>query len=270
MRAYVDGVKQLNSEPVSTAPGVNTIASRNVIELGDPAGSVSVGGTEVVLLAPINGQWAQWAMASGQTWTDAVIRDTLFEKGALPEVSISSGTESAMQASLTGEDNTSGLNRPLDIRINTVTGDGALSLTLDNRTFNSLSSVHIQYMGTGTLTVTNTNGSNASIGSTPNGGTIIFVTEVTVTVTCRDAATGASIEGAFVYLKDSSSVIVLSGLTNIGGVYTGTYGYITNSVISADSKVRKGTSSPVYKSSPIVGTLRNTGLNTTVLMVRDE
>ena len=55
-------------------------------------------------------------------------------------------------------------------------------LILDNITFDALCSIHIQYMGTDTLNVRNTNGSNASIGSTPNGGTINFINPATLTI----------------------------------------------------------------------------------------
>ena len=58
-----------------------------------------------------------------------------------------------------------------------------LTLTFDNVVMDPLASIHVQWMSaTGTLTVVNTNGSNLSIGSAPNGGTIVFVTPATLTV----------------------------------------------------------------------------------------
>ena len=52
----------------------------------------------------------------------------------------------------------------------------------DNVTHDPLASVHIQWMGTGTLTYVNTNGSDASIFSTPNGGTVTIVNPAVLTV----------------------------------------------------------------------------------------
>jgi len=270
-RAYLDGVEQLNAEPTNRQPGATTLTARSVGEFGAPAGTVAVGGTAVILIAPINGQYSQWAFFDGASavLTDTEVREELFEKGALPDNTISSGTESAMQTSIDAEADTAGTNVPLDIRIEAVTGDGDLALTLDNRTFDALSSIHIQYMGTGTLTIINTNGADASIGSTPNGGTIIFSTEVTVSVTCKDATTGLPIENARVQLLDSGDNTILGNLTNASGVLSGTYNYVTDDVISSSSRVRMG-GTPFYKSSLLSGTITINGLDITVLMVGDS
>ena len=85
--------------------------------------------------------------------------------------------------------------------LHTVTGDGNLTLNADNITHNQYASIHVQYMGTGTLTWNNTNGSDASIGSTPNGGTITFVESVPVKVTVLDASDFSEIAGARVLLE---------------------------------------------------------------------
>ena len=63
-----------------------------------------------------------------------------------------------------------------------VTGDGIINLTADNITFSPLASIHVQYTGTGILNWTNTNGANASIGSTTAGGTINFINPATLTI----------------------------------------------------------------------------------------
>ena len=65
LRAYLDGVLQLNAEPTNRTPGLANLTAKTTAEFGDPAGTVSVGGSEVVLLAPINGSWAQWATWDG-------------------------------------------------------------------------------------------------------------------------------------------------------------------------------------------------------------
>ena len=92
-------------------------------------------------------------------------------------------------------------NQPLNIRVEPVNGDIDFTLTADNITHDPLASIHVQYTGTATLTYINSNGSNASIGSTPNGGTINFVTPATLTVApliagteCRVYQSGTSTE----------------------------------------------------------------------------
>lgn len=269
-RYYVDGVEQTLAEPTNRQPDTADLNSRGVGEFGDPAGTVGVGGDVVVLNAPVNGQYAQWAIWDGAdaVLTDIEVREELFEKGALPEVTISSGTEVVMQTSLDAEADTVGIDSPLDIRINQVTGDGDLTLSLDNRIFNPLSSIHIQYMGTGTLTIRNTNGSNASIGSTPNGGTIEFVTPVNVQVTCRDAADNSVIEDARVYVVDGSQNVIVNGLTNVSGVVSATYDY--SSDLAVTGVTRKGSASPYYKQGVIGATITENGLNITILMIKDE
>jgi len=173
LRAYLDGVEQLNAEPVNRQPDQATLTARSVGEFGDPAGTVAVGGTAVILLAPINGYYAQWAAWGGSVLTEADVREELFEKGALTDLTITN------QAGLDAIADTLRPDAPCCIR---VTGDGTINLSADNVTFDPLASIHVQYTGTGTLNWTNTNGSNASIGSTTNGGTLNFINPATLTI----------------------------------------------------------------------------------------
>ena len=69
--------------------------------------------------------------------------------------------------------------------------------------------------------------------------TIVFATEVTITITCKDAVTGAVIENARVYVLDNAENVVLNDLTNVSGILSGTYNYVTNDVISTKSRARK-------------------------------
>jgi hypothetical protein len=174
-RAYLDGVKQLNAAPIDRQPNATSIPARTVGEFGDPVGNVAVGGTQVILLAPINGQYNQWAIFDGAdaVLTDAQIREELFEKGALPDVTITN------QAGLDAFANLVRPNVPCCIR---VTGNGTINLSADNITFDSLASIHVQYTGTGTVNWTNINGSDASIGSVTEGGTINFINPATLTI----------------------------------------------------------------------------------------
>jgi hypothetical protein len=174
-RAYLDGIKQLGAEPSNRQPDSATLLSRTAGEFGDPAGTVSVGGTEVILLAPINGQYNQWTLwdAADAVLTDTEIRQELFEKGALPDVTITD------QSGLDALADTVRGDAPLCIRVDVA---GSISLTADNVKFDPLASIHVQYNGSGTLTWTNTNGANASIGSTPGSGGIVFANPSTLNI----------------------------------------------------------------------------------------
>ena len=134
--------------------------------------------------------------------TDTEIREVMFEKGAPPDVTITN------QAGLDALADTVRGNAPLCIRVD---AGGPLSLTADNVTFDPLASIHVQWMGTGTLNWTNSNGSNASIGSTPNGGTLNFINPATLTV-------NGLIDGAEVRIYDNEVANIGNNDTELAGV----------------------------------------------------
>ena len=273
-RCYLDGVKQLGAEPADREPDAPNFPSRSAgTTFGIPASNGNfVGGDSVGILSPINGQYNEWALFDGANavLTDTEIREELFEKGALADVTITSGTQAAMQTQLDTLADSVRADAPLCIRVEALSGGGDFTLTADNITFSPLASIHVQYTGTDTLTWINSNGSDASISSTPNGGTLTFVQGVPVTITCRDAITQAPVTGARVFLEDASNNILLNEETDTNGVVTISYSFTSNTALGARSKVRKGTTSPFYKTSPISGTIRASGLSVTVLLVSDE
>ena len=181
-RFYVDGVEQVLAEPANRQPGAATLTARGVGEWGDPSGGSGVGGDSVLLNGAVNGHLQHWAMWNGASLTDTQVRQELFEKGALPDVTIASDTQGNMQTALNALTGTTRPDAPLCIRIEAVSGGGDFALDLDNVTFDERASIHIQYMGADTLTVTNINGSDAAIASTPNGGTLDIVNPATLTV----------------------------------------------------------------------------------------
>lgn len=276
VRAFLDGVEQLNASPLDREPDAATLTARSVPEFGDPAGTVAVGGTAVILIAPINGKWNHWATWDGAdaVLTDTEVRETLFERGALADVTISSGTESAMQTALDVYADTLRGDAPCCIEIEAVSGGGDFELTLDNITFNDLASIHIRYNGTAnTLTLINTNGANCSITSAPFGGSITLLTEVDVTITVKDLVTTSVIVGARVYIEAdsggdlSAGTEILNTTTNASGIATTTFNYGSSQPIVG--VVRKG-SSTYYRQGEIVGSIESTGLDQLVLMIQDE
>jgi len=204
LRAYLDGVEQLNAAPTDRQPDAATLTARSNGEFGDPAGTVAVGGTVVELLAPINGYYAQWAAWDETTLTETEVREELFEKGALTDLTITD------QAGLDAIADSVRDDAPCCIR---VTGSGTIDLTADNVTFNPLASIHVQYTGTGTLNWTNTNGSNASIGSTTAGGTLNFINPATLTI-------NGLIDGAEVRIYDNETLGDKDYDTELDGIET--------------------------------------------------
>lgn len=188
---YIDGVKQGLTEPASGALGLATIQSRTNGVWGDPSGGTEVGNETVILNGPVNCQYQYWAgfTAAPAQLTDTEIREVLFEEGAFPSEIITQENSVLMQNQLTALAGTVRGNQPLNIRVEPDNGDIDFTLTADNITHHPLASIHVQYTGTATLTYINSNGSNASIGSTPNGGTINFVTPRTLTVSPLIAGT---------------------------------------------------------------------------------
>lgn len=170
---YIDGVLQSITNPADRQYNAATwIPPTSFYDFGSPSSSTAVGNQPVLLNAPTNCDYNFWCMFDSPL-SDAQVREELFEKGALPDVTITS------QAGLDALANSARPDAPLCIRVDVA---GSLTLTADNVTFDASASIHVQYTGTGTLTWINSNGSNASIGSTTNGGSINFVTPATLTV----------------------------------------------------------------------------------------
>ena len=275
VKFFVDGIEMTDANPTDRQPDTADLNSRSPVEFGDPAGTVGIGGGTVILNAPVNGNYNEWCTWNGVTLSDSSIRVDLFEKGALGDVVISSGTESAMQTSLDVYANSTRSNAACCIEIQAVTGDGDLSLDLDNITFNDLASIHVKYLGTGTLTLVNKNGSNAiQAKCSAPWGTIIVSTEVVININVKDLSDFTAIENARVYIKSDSGgdlpadTLILNSLTNSSGDVSTLFNYTSEQPIIG--YVRKATSSPFYSQASISGPITNSGLRETILMIPDE
>ncbi len=205
---YIDGVKQAITVPTNAQAGVANIPARTAAEFADPSGSTEAGNATVLLNAPTNGRYNYWATFFGATataLTDSLIRTELFEKGALPSVVVNNQTDLDALA------NTLRPDEPLNIRV--ADNGGNLTLIADNITHDPLASIHIQWMGAGTLTYINTNGSNASIISTPNGGTINLITPATLTA-------APLIPNTEVRIYESGTITELAGIESSGASFS--------------------------------------------------
>lgn len=262
---FIDGVSKGTQDVLDVSN-----AGRGGFRIGGITGtaSYSIGGTNFQLVSPVNGNYNFVSTYVGPDVPSAAeIRNTIFEKGASPGITIASDTEANMQAALNTIASTLRPNEALNIRVEELTGGGDLTLVADNVTHDPLASIHIQYMGTDTLTWVNDNGSDASLGSAPNLGQINFVTNVTVALTVLSASDFTPISGARIFLTDSGGEI-FNDLTDVNGQISFSYGYSAPEGISG--RARKGTTSPYFVSTDIVGTIEQSGFDATILMLSDE
>ena len=106
--------------------------------------------------------------------------------------------------------------------------------------------------------------------TTTNRAATYPLDNVPVTITVKDASTGAAVQNARVrILTDVGSNLVLEGLTDASGVLTGTTEYADNAVTGT---VRRATDAygTRYKPGSISGTTTSAGFSATVLLISDE
>jgi len=201
----------------------------------------------------------------------------LFERGAIPTITITSDTEANMQIALDVIADTTRTNVPLAIRVERVTGGGSLELTADNINFDPLGSLDVQYYGsTGeVLTWVNSNGGSIDSNklSSYNGGTISIKEDAPITVTVLDFD-GVPVENARVLIEAVSGgtatvgVDILTGTTNASGVLTTNFRYDGDQPI--EGRVRRATTGTLYRTSNVIATITSTGLDATIFMITDE
>jgi hypothetical protein len=209
----IDGIKQTASRNGVT-PGTTSMTAHTgnhvIGENGSAGTEVNVGDETVIVKAPINGFWSEWWTwfgADAESLSDDEISDDLFGAGALPGVTISSDTEANMQIALDAISSTERPDEPLCILIEAVTGDGDISLNADDITFNDRSSIHVRYEGTGTLTWTNENGSNAERSS----GNVTILNPSQLTLTNLDNPTEVRVYNAGTQTEVAGQEDVVSG-----------------------------------------------------------
>jgi hypothetical protein len=268
---YVDGVKQTLSQ--DAVPNSASATGRGQsAAFGLPNATNSIGRSSIICNCPVNMFLQNWAHWSNTTLSDTDVREILFEKGALPEITIESDTEANMQASVDSLSGTTRQDAPLCIRVEPVLGGGDFSLTFDNIKFNKLASIHVQYTGTDTLSIFNINGSDTSISSTPNGGTLNIIESVDVSLTILDAVDGSRVDSARVFLKSGAggslpeNQTIINQLCDSNGELTFSFNYISDQPISG--VVRK-VGSENYSQGFVSSTITSNGLSQTVLLIPD-
>jgi len=205
-------LKQLNSVgTVGTSP---TMPGNGAdIDWGDSDTSLRMGATNNYNGVAVPGcRYNFW-----KTWTtlitDTQIRETLFERGVLPTVTIVADTVDNMQTALDAIANSERPDAPLAIRIEQATDTADFTLLADNIFFNEGCSIDVQYVGSNTLTWVNNNGSNADIASVPNGGAVVFQTPRAVTLSGLE-------NGTRVKVYRLSDNVELAGIESSAGDFT--------------------------------------------------
>ena len=214
-RLFIDGIEQTNTNGNPITGGKFTTHVGDV-GWGDPDNTLETGGTDIAYAGKNSckySHWATWSDFSTNTNAGALdktteIKKLLFERGAKPDVKITSNTQSNMQTALNAYSNTERPNAPLAIRIERKSGYGDLELVADNITFDDNVSLQIQWYGTSTETLTwvNKNGSvvDTSKFSTPNNGTITIIEQFSLKITVKDIETFSVVQDATVLLKAGS------------------------------------------------------------------
>jgi len=212
LRLYIDGIEQ--TETSGNPLGVGNFDSHSGdVVWGDPDANLETGGTDIAYAGLNDAQvsdFATWSDNSAGTNAGALhktdeIRNILYRRGALPDDTISTGTESAMQASVEALNETRP-DWPLSLRVEPPTGGGDFELKLEDGAanpwvFNDDITSHVEFRGSGTLTLINPVGGNVDVAKcwSESGGTIAVVNEVEVLVKVQDF-NGVAIQSARVLI----------------------------------------------------------------------
>jgi len=150
-----------------------------------------------------------------------------------------------------------------------VSDNGPVTVILDRDMFSG-NTDDIHFSGTGTLTIKNTNGADASSSRVSGGGTVVIENIITIRVTFEDEA-GDPIEGVSVLLEKSiGGDDVLTGTTNASGVLEDTDYDFPGASFGVTGYGRLHTSSPYYRESALSGEVTSSGYDVTVVMISDE
>jgi hypothetical protein len=246
---FIDGVEQTNTDGNPLGTGEFNSHSGDVV-WGDPDTNLETGATDIAYAGINDAVFSDFATWSDNSQGDNAgaldktteIRDILFRRGALPDDTISSGTESAMQTSYDGTATTRP-DWPLSFRIEAPTGGGDLNLTTDKE-FNSRITDHLEWRGGGTLTMTNIGDGDLDSAKcwSQTGGTIVVRQAVTLTVKVVDIGDGSDIEDARVLVKASDGTGYLPfedsvSITRSGSTATVTHtahGLVTGDKVQID------------------------------------
>lgn len=282
-RLYIDGVKQTVTDGNPMTLGIfDSHSGSNCI--GNPDNNLEMGTVDINFAGQEGCTYSHFC-----TWSDNSTNDSaggltdeeislLFERGAIPTITIDSDTEVNMQADLDSYADTVRSNTPLAIRIEKVTGGGDLELVADNITFDDACSLNIQWMGVSGETLTWVNSNGGSIDSEKTsafiGGDISIEEDVPVKITVKDIDTLVVISGATVILEADSGgdlsvgTDIIKELSSVSGITETNLRYTSDQPVIGIVREAPNTGQN-YKQSPISSTITSTGLDITIFLIKD-
>jgi len=214
---WVDGRKQsVTSGNPLTSAGNHLDQHSGDINWGDPDSNLETGGTDI----GYSGQqacdyqhWATWSENSANTGalSEAEILE-LFQRGAVPADVITSDTQANMQVDL---DATVGerADWPLSYRIEAPSGGGDLVLDMTDKVFDALITEHLEWRGSGTLTINMRGTTNFDAAKTfsPVSGIVLAVQIPTLVITGLEADTEVRVYEAGTTIEVSGQELVNDG-----------------------------------------------------------
>jgi len=152
--------------------------------------------------------------------------------------------------------------------------------TFDNLTFSSgftgtSTNAAIYNNSGGVVTINVTNGGDTPSVRNGSGASTTVNNAKTVIVTVKSATTGALVSGARVYLLADAGGPMAEGTEILNGV-TDALGFVNDIAFNykgdqpVTGRVRKGSSTPLYKTGGLGGTITDTGYDVVTFLVDDE
>jgi hypothetical protein len=183
VNAYIDDKIQLNANPIDRVPNITSLGQPTPIEVGDPVGTVALDGTDILLTAPPAGLFSYIATKTGNSSSPILssfdVRDIFaYEGGAIPEYTITSGTQANMQSQIDLLDGTIFGNYPVSLKIQEVSGGGQLVLSSGSLEFNPLTSIDIIYESS----LSQLNWTNTQANATTSYGNVVIENPASLTV----------------------------------------------------------------------------------------
>ena len=270
-KLYIDGIAQTQSSG-NPLTATDFDPHSGDIVFGNSDQNLETGGTDINYAGSELMHTAHWNSYTRELSQLEI--SELFENGAPPTVEISADTETNMQIAIDALADTERGDSPCAIFLNVPTDTPNPSFSFDNITFNSRVTIEVLWAGSGTCTITQSNGTDITKNRTPYGGTLTLVNSVPVTLTVIDAATRSPVVGARVVLEaDSGGPLtlgddILTGVTDGSGEITTNFVYSSNQPVTG--KARSASGATKYKQGNFVGTISSSGLTGTISLIADQ
>jgi len=191
LRLYLDGIEQPYALTNGNPFGAGTFNSHSGdVTWGNSDNNLETGGTDISYAGQVDCKYQHWCSWSDNSPNSGALNKTteilevLFKRGALPKYTLALDTEANVQTALDALGTLEVEDYPLGIRVAGVTGQSNMTLTATNLTFNSRTSMQVEWRGSGVLTWVVSSGSELDDTKlyASNGGSIVVERPATFTV----------------------------------------------------------------------------------------